>query len=46
MKYNRVHAEIDGSLLLEELAADVAREYFGNRAEKFVFWDCYCNIRF
>ena len=37
MQNNRVHAEIDGSLLLEELAADVAREYFGNRAEKFVF---------
>ena len=37
MKNNREHADIDGSLLLEELAADVAREYLGARAEKFVF---------
>ena len=37
MKDNREHAGIDGSLLLEELAADVAREYLGARAEKFVF---------
>ena len=33
----RVHANIDGTLLLEELAADVAREYFGDRAESLVF---------
>ena len=37
MKDNPVHSDIDGSLLLEELAADVAQEYFGARAEKFVF---------
>ena len=37
MKENRVHSDIDGSLLFEELAADVAQEYFGARAEKFVF---------
>ena len=37
MKNNRVHAVIDGSLLLEELAADVAREYLGARAESLVF---------
>jgi len=37
MKNNSVHSDIDGSLLLEELAADVARKYFGDRAEKFVF---------
>ncbi|MDE0293090.1 MAG: hypothetical protein OXI93_02765 [Bryobacterales bacterium] len=37
MKNNRVHAGIDGSLLLEELAADVAREYLGARAESLVF---------
>lgn len=33
----RVHANIDGALLLEELAADVAREYLGDRAESLVF---------
>ena len=33
MKNDRVHADIDGSLLLEELAAEmVAREYLGGRA--------------
>ena len=37
MRDNRVHADIDGSLLLEELAADVAREYLGARAESVVF---------
>ena len=37
MNDNRVHAGIDGSLLLEELAADVAREYLGARAESVVF---------
>ena len=37
MKDNRVHADIDGALLLEQLAADVAREYLGDRAESFVF---------
>ena len=37
MNDNRVHAGIDGTLLFEELAAEVAREYFGNRAESLVF---------
>ena len=37
MKDNRQHAGIDGSLLLEELAADVAREYLGARTESLVF---------
>ena len=37
MKNDRVHADIDGSLLLEELAAEVAREYLGGRAESLVF---------
>ena len=33
----RVHGSIDGTLLLEELAADVAREFLGDRAESLVF---------
>ncbi|MDD9986270.1 MAG: hypothetical protein OXQ31_08380 [Spirochaetaceae bacterium] len=37
MSSNRVHAGIDGTLLLEELAADAAREYLGHRAESLVF---------
>ncbi len=37
MGTNRLHAGIDGTLLFEELAAEVAREYFGNRAESLVF---------
>ena len=37
MKDNRRHAGIDGALLFEELAADVAREYLGARAESLVF---------
>lgn len=37
MKDNRRHAGIDGALLFEELAAEVAREYLGARAESFVF---------
>ena len=37
MRDNRVHAEIDGSLLLEELAADVLREYLGDRGDSLVF---------
>ena len=32
-----MHAGIDGTLLLEELAADAAREYVGDRAESLVF---------
>ena len=37
MKGNRRHAGIDGALLFEELAAEVAREYLGARAESLVF---------
>ena len=37
MKDDRMHAAIDGTLLLEDLSADVAREYFGTCAEKLVF---------
>ena len=37
MNESRMHAGIDGALLLEELAADVVREYFGARAESIVF---------
>ena len=37
MASNRVHADIDGTLLLEEIAADVARDYLGARAESLIF---------
>ena len=37
MKSNRVHADMDGTLLFEELAAEAAREYVGARAEAVVF---------
>ncbi len=37
MRDNRIHADIDGALLFEELAAEVAREYLGARAESIVF---------
>lgn len=37
MQKNRSHAKIDGTKLLEELAAEVAQSYFGPRAEKLVF---------
>lgn len=37
MKDNRQHAGIDGTHLLEELAAEVAKEYLGARAESLVF---------
>ena len=37
MKDNRVHAGIDGALLFEDLAAEVARGYLGERAESLVF---------
>ena len=37
MKTNRSHAGIDGALIFEELAAEVAREYLGPRAESLVF---------
>ena len=37
MNRSRYHAEVDGTLLLEELAAEAAQSYFGPRSEKFVF---------
>lgn len=37
MSSNRVHAGIDGALLFEELAAETARRYMGDRAEYRVF---------
>ena len=37
MRDSRVHANIDGANLLEDLSAEVAREYFGHRAESLVF---------
>ena len=37
MQTSRVHADIDGTLLFEHLAAEAGREYLGARAEKFVF---------
>ena len=37
MQNSRLHKDIDGTLLFEELAAEVAREYFGARAESLVF---------
>ncbi len=37
MQSQRCHAGIDGTQLFEELAAGVAKEYFGERAESLVF---------
>ncbi len=37
MASNRIHAEIDGSLLFEKLAAEAARRYLGDRARSHVF---------
>lgn len=37
MKDSRCHASIDGTLLLEDLSAEVAKAYFGQRAESYVF---------
>ncbi len=37
MKDNRIQAGIDGTQLFEELAAEVAREYFGDRSKSLVF---------
>ena len=36
MARDRLHADIDGTLLFERLSAETAREYFGERAESFV----------
>lgn len=37
MRDSRVHCNIDGAHLLEELSAEVARAYLGDRAESLVF---------
>ena len=37
MKNDRQHGRYDGTLLLEELAAESARSYLGNRSESLVF---------
>ena len=37
MSSDRSHAGIDGTLLLENLSAEVAKGYFGERAESIVF---------
>lgn len=37
MTKSRKHAGIDGTLLFEELAAEIVQSYFGPRSEKFVF---------
>ena len=37
MRDNRRHANFDGTLVFEELAAEAARIYLGNRSQSFVF---------
>lgn len=37
MRDNRVHGGVDGTLVFEELSAEVARNYLGPRAESLVF---------
>ena len=37
MKKNRRHADLDGTLLFEEVAAEATRSYFGTRSESLVF---------
>ena len=37
MLNDRTHGEIDGTLLFEEVACEIARNYLGNRAEAIVF---------
>lgn len=37
MKTNRTHADIDGTLLFEELSETVARNYLGDSADGYVF---------
>ena len=46
MKNSRRHADIDGTLLLEELSAVTAREYLGDRAECMVFGTSSSGVRF
>ena len=37
MNSNKIHADIDGTLLFERLSAEIARGYFGDRAKSIVF---------
>ena len=37
MRDNKIHSGIDGTLIFEELAAEVARTYLGARAQCFIF---------
>ena len=37
MTKDRFHAEIDGTLLFEEIAAEIVRQYLGDRTESLVF---------
>ena len=37
MDRNRIHADLDGSEVFEQLSAEVARAYLGCRSEKFLF---------
>ena len=37
MKSDRVHCDIDGTLLFEELCEQIAKEYFGERAQTHIF---------
>ena len=46
MNDHRKHANIDGTKIFEELSADVAREYFGDRAKGFVFGTAADNANF
>ena len=46
MKTGRTHAGFDGTRLFELLSAEVAREYFGQRAKSLVFGTASDNPRF
>ena len=37
MKENRVHGDVDGTLLFERLCVHVAKNYFGSNSKSFVF---------
>ncbi len=37
MKDNRVHDEIDGTLLFENVSAEIVKNFFGHRANSYVF---------
>ena len=43
---NRSHADIDGTMLLEELSAETSRKYFGARSESMVFGTAAGNTNF